>query len=307
MDDKIEFKGIKLADSFLKVMSHTRAISQKTRNLLQVAFDHGGYVAGGFGTIVGRYYTGILKDDEELWNAIRSHLGDPHAKEGIFANAGCGDIDVWFPDAQSHLAFCTDIRRLQGGVSLKETVTGSAEEHLIDGDARVQVIRSYLAPMRDQIARFDIYNGSVGFNDEWLVVPEHFETLERAQTLHVTTWASPWTMNRFFKWIGRKRWYKHVTPATAQHVYGQVMKLIEWKKKYEGTEVMKDPRVIEAIKQNKLKKRIIDQDAFRMQELLGPTVTGLTGEQLLEVSAFFPAPLKYDFAMQEIHRRMPPT
>jgi hypothetical protein len=306
MDPQTDFKAIKLDYPFLNLMTRLRPINGATRNLLTVAFEHGGYVAGGFGTVMARCYTGIIQKEDDIWNAIRSHLGQPSDREGMFANAGCGDIDVWFPDAKSHMAFCRDPRRLDN-VMLKETVTGNAEEHLIVGDARVQVVRSYLAPMREQIANFDIYNGSVAFNNDWMVIPEHFETLERSHTLHVSTWASPWTMNRFFKWINRKRWYQHTTPSTGQHVYEQVIKLLEWKKKWNGTDVMNDERVRETIKANKLKKRILAQDAFRMQRMLQTVVSGLTGEQLLEVSAFFPEPLKYDFAMQEIHRRMPPT
>lgn len=304
----MEIIAHKLEGTFLSQVNRLKMMKPETRNLLQVAFDHGGYVAGGFGTIIARYHLGIIPDEERLWDAVRSHLGSPSStREGMFANAGCGDIDIWFPDSHSHMAFCRDERRLRG-VALKETLTGSAEEHLIDGDARVQVIRNYLAPMRDQIAKFDIYNGSVAFNNEWLLVPEHFEMLERAHTIHVSTWESPWTMNRFFKWIQRKRWYKHATPATAQYVYDQVLKMIEWKRKHANNpEVMNDPRVKDAISKSRLKKRILSQDSFRMQELLGPTVTGLTGEQLLEISAFFPEPLKYDLAMREIHRRMPPT
>jgi hypothetical protein len=71
--------------------------------------------------------------------------------------------------------------------------------------------------------------------------------------------------------------------------------------------VTTDPKIREAISQDKLKKRIILQDAFRMQEFLGKIVIGLPGETLLELSALFPEPLKYNLAMKEIHRRMPPT
>jgi hypothetical protein len=310
--ENLKFFYTKLPMPLLDDLKNQRILKGTTRGLLGIMFEHGGYIAGGFGTILARHYLLHNREsDEDFEQHVRRHLGYPSKTEGKgkFVNAGCGDIDVWFPSQEAVTRFMNDARVpnacLQYGIEVNPTLTGAAVEYLVEGDARIQVVHRWVKPLEEQIHAFDIFNGAVAFTNTVCVTPEHWELLESGNMLHVSTWASPWTINRFFKWVNRKG-YTAVTPATAEHVYGRVHKALDWKEKWGEETAIADERIKQAIYNDRLKRRFILQGGFRAQEFLRSLMPGLTGEQLLEVSALFPEPIKYDFAMQEIRRRIPP-
>jgi hypothetical protein len=312
MGDGTTFHTVKLNFNIIGDLKKHMCFNSVTANLLQTALEHGGYIAGGFGTLIARHYLldGFKDLEDGVFDGIRRHLGQPQPPdpERVFKNAGCGDIDVWFPNIRNLSAFMHDQRRTdfiaRKQITVTPTLTNAALEHLIDGDARVQVITRWLQPLEDQIAAFDIYNGAVAVTENTITVPEHWEMLEKANMLHVSTWASPWTINRFLKWVDRKG-YKNVTPSVAEHVMKEVFNALEWHAKW-GDAPLQDEKIKELINRDRLKRRFIMQKSFHAQKLLAPLMSSLKSEQLLELSALFKEPLHYDFAMQEIHRRMPP-
>lgn len=321
MSDKFEFREHVLSEPLLKTLRSCRAVNTATRDLLALVFEHGGYIAGGFGTVLARFIVaGIGQNSGDgIWEPIREHLGSPtpHAEKIVgspFHNVGCGDIDVWFTDEASLQGFLLDPRRLKmidgHVVSINTTASAAAIEHIVNGDARIQTITKYLMPPQEQIEHFDIYNGMVASTNDKIVYPEHFVQLETNNMLHVANWNSPWTVNRLFKWINRKR-YKSVTPATA-HVLTQ--KAIEarecWRNKVNMLKVSKDPEVelwLEKWNVDKLKRAVANG---RMQWLLytSGALPHLSGEQLLTLAMYFkPNDQQYDYITHEIINRMPPT
>jgi len=312
MGDGSTFKTTTLNFNIIGDLKKHMCFNSVSARLLQTALENGGYIAGGFGTLVARHYLldGFKDLEDGVFDAMRKHFGQPGMADGnsVFKNAGCGDVDVWFPNIKNLSAFMHDQRRTDliasKQVVVTPTLTGAALEHLVERDTRIQVITKWLQPLKDQIAAFDIYNGAVAVTENTITVPEHWELLEKANTLHVSTWASPWTINRFLKWIDRKG-YKNVTPSTADHVYKEVFKALEWREKW-APAALEDEKIKKLIENDRLKRRFILQKGFRAQTLLKPLMSSLKGEQLVELSALFKEPLHYDFAMQEIHRRMPP-
>lgn len=312
MGDGSTFKTKFLDINVIADLKKHMCFNAVTACLLQTAFDHGGYIAGGFGTLIARHYLldGFKDLEDGVFDGMRKHLGQPGLADNKspFKNAGCGDIDVWFPHIRNLSAFMHDQRRTDliahNHITVTPTLTNAALEHLVERDARVQVITKWLQPLEDQISAFDIYNGAVAVTENIITVPEHWELLEKANTLHVTTWASPWTINRFFKWVERKG-YKNVTPATADHVIKEVFRALEWRERW-APAALEDEKIKTLIDRDRLKRRFILQKGFRAQAFLKPLMATLKSEQLVELSALFKEPLHYDFAMQEIHRRMPP-
>lgn len=314
VDDSISFERRRLPFRLLVLMFRERILTGTTCHLLRVVTEHGGYIAGGFGTLLARWL--ILGEGKHVYNLkslVRGHLKQPidprKMPESIPAwriNANVGDIDVWFPDEASMQGFMSDPRRLrllaQDCVWAAETVTGTAVEHVVPGDARIQVITRFLMPLEEQLSRFDIYNGMVAFTEDEVVFPEHWEVLERGHVLHVSTWKTPWTVNRFFKWLRRKG-YQHVTPVTADHLVEAAVETLDWFKAHEGELTKEDMQA--AISKNVLLKQVALQPA-NVQDFILPIMSALSAERLLEVSALFrPAPQHYDRAMQEIRKRMP--
>lgn len=313
MDD-LRFVVHRLETSMLDMLATTNTFGFRanTRELLRLVYQCGGYIAGGFGTIIARHLVKGVEPSvnrfKNLDDSIRMHLRTPDVKKGghsPYVNAGCGDIDVWFSDAVSLAGFMHASRRHEmidaKLIHVSPTVTDAAVEHIIEYDARVQVITRYLADPTTQIASFDVYNGMVAVTNDSIIVPEHWVELENASMLHVATWTSPWTINRFFKWMDRKG-YVSVTQETAHHVVKQALAIHErWCKGGIPEDEIKewhDDRL----------KRIVTKMPDMLQRRLQCTIPNLSGEELLQLSTFFkPTTPKYDYAMRELHRRMPLT
>jgi hypothetical protein len=178
-----------------------------------------------------------------------------------------------------------------------------ATEYLVNRDARIQVINKFLAPPIEQISNFDIYNGMVALTDNDVFYPEHFVELELASMLHVVTWESSWTINRFFKWMHRKG-YDACTPSSAAHLAKKTFKLFEWKAKW-WESAFEDPRLLEEVKTNRLMRSIILHPST-LEWRLGAVVPHMTGEELLKLSSYAGLPQQYDFAIKELAHRIPP-
>jgi len=311
MSEAIVFKEFRFDKPLLQQFAEDRVLCSQTRELLQTAFDHGGYIAGGFGTVVARYAVmgRIKKGHDPGWHdPVRRHLGDPERlskkADKKWRNVGCGDIDVWFPDQASLSGFLNDDRRLQGikntYIDIDTTVTAAAIEHVVQNDARIQVVTRYLMPMLEQISNFDIYNGMVAVTNDKIVYPEHLPQLEEKSMLHVVTWASPWTINRFFKWMHRKG-YENVTPATAHALAQQAFEAHEKWQELHTDDSLEDPKVMTATikkwSEDRLKKAVVLMPDG-IQKMLQCCVSSLTGEQLLQLSTYFkPRSPQYDYAM----------
>lgn len=286
-------------------------LGKATRTLLTRALHHGGYIAGGFATLLARHF--VLYEDalepDDFADKVIAHLRTPEPiKKGSprWHNSACGDIDVWFPDEPSLQAFMADPCRIdmvtKGVVTETVTTAGFGVEQLIPGQARVQVITRYLRPIEQQLSCFDIYNAMVAVTNARVVFPEHWPSLERQRVLHVSTWASPWTINRFLKYLDRKG-YVEVTPVTADAFLDEAIKALDWFRNTMPN--VPQAEAAETVNQSAL-LRALSRAPEKVQRKIMAVMRALPAERLLEASAHFQSPARYDYAMQEIHRRMPP-
>lgn len=281
-----------------------------TGDLLQIVFDHGGYIAGGFAALLAR---DIVISDldhfyEDVETRINAHLGMPKVAPSDYPkpwhyNAGCGDIDVWFPDERTLEAFLNDPRRQAMinamVVQVEPTITGIALEHIVLGQARVQVIKAFLMPVQEQLSRFDIYNSMVAITDQDVVYPEHWVLLEKQHMLHVSTWKTPWTVNRFLKYMDGRKGYDKVTPLTADSFIDAALEtMYVFKQKKDASPAAS----LTFMNQNKL-IRMIGQHKPTVQVFFKSLIDVLPAERLLDMSALFAVPADYDLAMQELRRR----
>ena len=309
-NDDIVFRDEALPVRLTDYVATHMIMRKATRTLLGTVFKHGGYIAGGFAAILARHF--VLYEDvfepDDLTYKISAHLGCP-ATASVNShprhNASCGDIDVWFPDEASLHAFMADPLRIDmvmsGAVAQTATSAGFGIELIIPGQARVQVITKYLRPIEEQLSRFDIYNSMVAITDDRVVFPEHWATLERRRILHVSSWTSSWTVNRFLKYLDRKG-YTEVTPVTADSFLDEAIKALDW---FRNTRPgLPSAETADAVNKSSL-LRAISRTPEKVQRRIMAIMRALPAERLLELSALFQAPARYDYAMQEIHRRMP--
>ncbi len=316
-NDGIVFCDEALPVKLLDIIKTSRLLRNATQELLLAVFDNGGYIAGGFGALLARHL--ILHEDaddvDKFENKLRRHLGVPGPIDASkrYNNAGCSDIDVWFPDDAALQAFMADERRMKllscGIVTATPTAANMAIEHIVRCDARVQVITRFLMPIKEQLSRFDIYNSMVAVTNDTVTFPEHWRALESARVLHVSTWKCPWTVNRFLKYLGAskhmnvpgKKGYVAVTPVTAESFIDAAIKTLQWHEELRGS----SPDALnEAIDRDFLLRKI-EQQPENVQRYMSIVMSALPAERLLEVSALFKAPFDYDCAMQELRNRIP--
>lgn len=315
--DQIVFKDIKLKVSPFDVLKKNRCISTLSRDFLNVAFKHGGYVAGGFARLVARHMLGLV--DTKLYNgdtvemfcdAINAHLGHgdlPKSNVSNFRNAGKGDIDVWFPDYKSLSEFenSPELKQILTfgayNVYSSPSVTNCATEYVFQERVRIQVIKSWVMPRHEQLSRFDIYNAMCALDNESYTVPEHWEALERANMLHVTSWKSPWTVTRVFKYMNRKG-YKHITPETCSYMHAAALDAIEFIRKNPKPN---DDQLKELSKRpcGQLGRLDLRQISHRLKKLLPQ----MTNAQLLELSMYMGnnSSADYDPMMKILIDRIP--
>lgn len=278
-----EFETIKLPIDLVTDLGKKQALNSRPRQFLDKVFQNGGYIAGGFATVLARHYLLKPENDDVFIDQINRHLGQPEEPRpsNPFVNVGCCDIDVWFPDKEHLDSFFTNLGDLTK-FSVGPTTSGAAVGYIMPNQAIFQVITKYLRPEKEQLQAFDIYNGAVAVNANEIVVPLDWYSLEEKNVLHVSNWSSSWTINRFFKWINRKKYYKSVTPSTARHVYDHLKTVLEFEK-----EISQEEK--ERLKFDKLYSRIT-KSRVQTQEFLSTIMSALPVEDLLFLPAMFPEP-----------------
>lgn len=306
--EQIRFLRRKLPCSLLEYARVNRLFRGMTATLLQAAFDHNGYIARGFGTLLACRFVIDAYDDELLHNMVRCHLGRPmchHERPAGAVWSDSGDIDLWFPSRVDLDGFLSDERRrtfVEGtdGCSSRATNTGNSIDHVAASDARVQVILPYLLPIEPQLAGFDIYNGMVAVTADEVIFPDQWEWLERGRLLHVTTWDASWTARRCMKWLNSKG-YSGVTPATADGMVDDAVRALDWYSENKGIDTVG----MQAVAEKDWMIRVITQRSQGMQHELKKMMRVMSPERLLMLSAYFHPPSgAYDFARAELIKRM---
>lgn len=297
MNNLLQFETIE-TDSIVKLLHHV--VTSTTTEILQSVFDHNGYIAGGFATLLARHLLQIepTTDDEFAMN-VRSHLQHPPLNHGlVFASP---DIDVWFSNAEDWRSFKIWLDAYQQEYnSLIITFPSRAHwalECIVKNDARFQFINRAFAEPVQQISTFDIFNACVVVFDKEIMVPCGWRDYESRRVLHVHNW-QPHTFTRLNKWL-RKRTYKHVSPETGNMLYSCLERELE-----------KSTPQLEGKKYDDVAKLIADcrihpKDACgkRMHAKLLPFLHALTNEQLLFITSLFPTTIDYDIITKEIMKR----
>lgn len=291
-----------LTESLTNRLKRSRLILRETNEYLNLVFDHGGYVAGGFAVLLARRFLGII-DDATFDACVMQHLASNHevtwemAERSKFADAGKSDIDVFFPTKKHLHDFfnaVTDknlVDRKSGSWQVT-SLSGKAKNVMIRGREKIQVITKYPAVMDEQISEFDIYNAAVAFNDKQLIVLEHFEQLERVNMLHVMKWNLT-TLLRICKYLRTKN-YKAISPKSCAEIYELILQ-----NSNEFNRADLDPF------RNFLNPYKTTLDASTLQKQIYKIMTSMTSEQLLMLSSIFPRDHEYDLDARSIlHKRI---
>jgi hypothetical protein len=125
------------------------------------------------------------------------------------------------------------------------------------------------------LSSFDILNCSVAVNDQHVIMPVSWKTLEENKQLHVAKWGM-WTITRVLKYF--RKGYNKLTEETISTMYTGIEKYAQ----------SKDI--------DKVKLRTVISQAF------GYTKKSLTNKQLIDFSMILPAST-YDGVFKELEKR----
>lgn len=288
-------------DSIVKLLHHI--VTPYTTEILQSVFEHNGYIAGGFATLLARHllidHTADAIDSFAVH--VRSHLcyPQPNSEFACFTP----DIDVWFSNVEDWNSFKNWLDAYQQKYNLFIFTFPSkahwALECIVKSDARFQFINKAFAEPIQQISTFDIFNACVVVFDKAIMVPCGWRDYESRRELHVHNW-QPHTFTRLNKWL-RKRIYNRVSPETGNMLYSCLERELE----------KSSPQFqIEGKKYDDIGKFIADCRTYskdkcgkKMHAKLLPFLHALTNEQLLFVTSLFPTTIDYDIITKEIMKR----
>lgn len=196
-------------------------MNEDTKRLLTLAFNHGGYVAGGFARELLTPMRTMSEDGEDYplaWR-LQKYLKreTPIDRENPWWKALRGDIDVFFPTVASRSEFFKDVAidGILAKIPMFDSLTKACKEFDCE-DTSVGVVMMCQGDIEDVLATFDIQNAMVAFDSEYVYRDSSWLDLETAKTFHVASWStSTYAVARTFKWFSR-RGYERFSHSTSR-------------------------------------------------------------------------------------------
>ena len=259
-----------------RTLDPSKYLSQKSANLVRIAFAHDGFIAGGFAHVVTKYMQ-MSELDVEL--QVNHYLGNRPLNPNPIQNADRGDIDLFFPSEDALDGFMKEVKSAesQGYVHTNQNYPGFFTEVFVEDKHRFQIIH-FTNNLIDTLNGFDIYNGMVALDAVSDVVPTGWHELIRAEMLHVHRWdTSPQIIKRLSKWV-RKHRYAKLTPKTASEIGDAAMQCIKILKEKPWKPQWAD---LSAVKGNPL---TADNVVFTLRQFLPQ----MTNDQLLLLTTVYP-------------------
>lgn len=288
----LEFTEHRETNALNQVSVARSVLDPNTKQFMQLAFQHGAYCAGGFAALVARH-TFFPGTQETLMSDVSNHLNRNRQvlpnNSSQYACTGKGDIDLFFPTsfAISNFYASDAVFNLLGSSAWsRSSALGLAREHFFaQGTEKVQVITKYVAPIKEQLSTFDVYNAAVAFNDNHMFVPVGWKELEKTRTLHVNRW-NQFTATRVTKYM-LKKGYTNLSSKTASEIYDKALEALK-----ESAEMMAKGQVPS--------EKLTDFPASsairafgvttprKLARRLHPYLSSFTNAQLLELSVLCP-------------------
>ena len=207
------------------------------KNILDVAFQNGGYIAGGFATefakcVFGTYSkTATTRTVARYLHHLGYHLGnvnDVDVQRARLIHKGTnGDIDIWFPDRERALMAideCVEKFHVDNFPSPKSF----AHDFVVCGNGKtilIQFIKEFVGMSRDVVSTFDITNAMAYIDNDTLYVPRELRQLCKEKKIQLNT-SLPverglnefFTFKRIFKWQNKHEFSRGLTEESMNYV-----------------------------------------------------------------------------------------
>lgn len=285
---------------------------QDTSDFLCLAFDFGGFLAGGFARSLGlTLIDDVISNDRRHFsksNSVSQYIAqnvvNPTSRQNdnLFLRKNYrakSDVDIWFEDEKSLNNFLNS-PKLKSLIESRQTITDRGESiancarNFEVNNIRVQVITKFLGKKKDLLSHFDITNCMIALDRDGLIFSKKWIELEKSKTLDINRWKTDWVLNRIVKYMTKPvNSLNHITPATAAGVYDQLCKAYLFFGENEHSEWIKT-----GIYRRYKSVRNLEHLSRRFSFLF----KSLTNEQLLYLSCLTPKQ-GYDHAFPELCRR----
>lgn len=190
-----------------------RCLNEDTKRLITFAFNHGGFVAGGFAREVLTPMRALDANDDGqeseplAWRVNRYLKRDSVIdRKNPWWKALRGDIDIFFPTINSRTAFfkAVALDNVLSKIPVFDSKTKACKEFDCE-DTSVGVVVMCQGDVEDLLSSFDIQNAMIAFDDEYVYRDSSWLDLEAAKTFHVASWStSTYAVARTFKWFSRR-------------------------------------------------------------------------------------------------------
>ena len=214
--------------NWMRELSYRGVFHAEELNFLHVAFEEGGFIAGGFARVFAHaqlFTRRESKRSEETWHQIIDRYSacrgithaDPPYGTRVPVNVldpstrmqwrgGVGDIDIFFRDLSGAQRAMERIEReLHTGTNIGinrigKSPGGFAEEYIVRRRP-FQIITKVLGTPEEVVGTFDITNAKVWLDVEGIHHTEEWHDLECKQLLGLDQWDRPSILWRVTKWM----------------------------------------------------------------------------------------------------------
>lgn len=180
-------------ESLWPLISKPGVMHSSTKAIIELAFDHGGYIAGGFGR----------------WAATSNRQV---IERGEYAASG-GDIDLFFNTQEGWKSFvrCIDTLKLnntlidtmttsKGNLAVDFTVKKQDREHKYNSPPKMQAIGCITGTPVQVMCTFDFVNCMFAITRENTYAASNALTLENEKVLGISSWSNSSLVHRLSKY-----------------------------------------------------------------------------------------------------------
>lgn len=203
-------------------------ITSRQVEVFNAAWDADGYIAGGFGRMVGVLDARSRNEltlyptwrDREGWRNLALYTEmmmepprPPWGEGGKSSShwkwrGSVGDVDLFFPNEASAWTALDRVKSLfGGGVYHTPTAAGYAQE-VVHDRCRYQFITKVNGAPEEILSSFDLTNSKVALTPDSILTAPEWRELEEKRTLGIDLWNKPNLLWRVWKWAKKHSYLK---------------------------------------------------------------------------------------------------
>lgn len=203
-------------------------ITSRQVEVFNAAWDAGGYIAGGFGRMVGvldahahgglslyptwrgrEGWRGLAQYTEMMMEPPRPPWEGKSSPHSHWKWRGSvGDVDLFFPNEASAWTAIDRVKsRFGADIYIAPTAAGYAQE-VVHDRCRYQFITKVNGTPEEVLASFDLTNAKVALTPDAILTTPEWRKLEEQRAIGIDAWSKPNLLWRVWKWARKHSYLK---------------------------------------------------------------------------------------------------